>query len=229
VIVAINEHGGCDLHPKPTKIEQGVLSEDFTAEEKEKLIEVSLKEIQSACRNQSSIDWPLFAKRMDKMELFLKYFDFSRAKSLAFASSYIDAVRLLYRNGQGDIWFSKGEELAKSVVDDYQAKDRSNGKATDEGLSGVYETYATLFMERFDKTKDNRSLDAAFGAFGKAIGFDPQDVTAYKNRGNAYRRKGDWDRAIADYDKSISLEPNDVLWQQRQCLFEQGRLGPRDC
>jgi tetratricopeptide (TPR) repeat protein len=81
----------------------------------------------------------------------------------------------------------------------------------------------------FDKTKDNRSLDAAFGAFGKAIGFDPQDVTAYKNRGNAYRRKGDWDRAIADYDKSISLEPNDVLWQQRQCLFEQGRLGPRDC
>ena len=105
----------------------------------------------------------------------------------------------------------KREELAKSVVDDYQAKDRSNGKATDEGLSGVYETYATLFMERFDKTKDNRSLDAAFGAFGKAIGFDPQDVTAYKNRGNAYRRKGDWDRAIADYDKSISLEPNDAL------------------
>jgi hypothetical protein len=117
VIFAVNEHGGCDLHPKPTKIEQGVLSEDFTAEEKEKLIEVSLKEIQSACRNQSSIDWPLFAKRMDKMELFLKYFDFSRAKSLAFASSYIlafassyiDAVRLLYRNGQGDIWFSKGK------------------------------------------------------------------------------------------------------------------------
>jgi tetratricopeptide (TPR) repeat protein len=98
----------------------------------------------------------------------------------------------------------KGEELAKSVVDDYQAKDRSNGKATDEGLSGVYETYATLFMERFDKTKDNRSLDAAFGAFGKAIGFGPQDVTAYKNKGNAYRRKSDWDHAIADYDKSIS-------------------------
>ena len=56
LIYAVNEHGGCDLHPKPTEIKQGVLGSDFTAEEKEKLIEVSLKEIAAGCLNQASID-----------------------------------------------------------------------------------------------------------------------------------------------------------------------------
>ena len=63
LIYAVNEHGGCDLHPNPTEIKQGVLGSDFTAEEKEKLIEVSLEQIQSACLNQSSRDWPLFCKK----------------------------------------------------------------------------------------------------------------------------------------------------------------------
>lgn len=61
-IWAVNEHGGCNLHPKPTIIEHGDLPGDFTEEEKENLIIVSLEEIQSACLNQSSMDWPLFAK-----------------------------------------------------------------------------------------------------------------------------------------------------------------------
>ena len=76
VIYAVNEHGGCD-DPKPTEIKQGALGSDFTTEEKERLIEVSLREIESACLNQSSIDWPLFAKRMAKMEKFLKYTRFT--------------------------------------------------------------------------------------------------------------------------------------------------------
>jgi hypothetical protein len=112
LIYAVNEHGGCDLHPKPTEIKQGVLGSDFTAEEKDKLIEVSLEQIQSACLNQSSIDWPLFAKRMAKMDKFLKHYDFSQP-NLRFAISYIEAMRLLYQNGQGDVWFSKGEKFAK--------------------------------------------------------------------------------------------------------------------
>jgi hypothetical protein len=119
LIYAVNEHGGCDLHPKPTEIKQGVLGSDFTAEEKEKLIEVSLKEIQSACLNQSSIVWSDFAKRMSKMEMCLNHFDFSQSKSLYFAGSYLDAMRLLYENGQGEIWFSKGEEFAKGIIHRY--------------------------------------------------------------------------------------------------------------
>jgi hypothetical protein len=87
IIYAVNENGGCDLQPKPTEIKQGVLGGDFTAEEKENLIEVSLEAIQSACLNQSSIDWKLFAKRMTKMDTFLNHFDFSQPKYLYFASS----------------------------------------------------------------------------------------------------------------------------------------------
>jgi hypothetical protein len=59
LIYAVNEHGGCVFQPKPTEIKQGVRGSDFTAEEKANLIIVSLQEIQSACLNQSSIDWPL--------------------------------------------------------------------------------------------------------------------------------------------------------------------------
>jgi hypothetical protein len=70
LIYAMNEHGGCD-DPKPTKIELS-LPDDFTAKEKEKLVAVSLQEIQSACSISLSMDWLLFAKRMNKMEMFLK-------------------------------------------------------------------------------------------------------------------------------------------------------------
>jgi len=37
-IWAVNEHGGCDLHPKPTIIEHGDLPGDFTDEQKKNLI-----------------------------------------------------------------------------------------------------------------------------------------------------------------------------------------------
>src|SRR5262249_981002 len=116
IIYAVNETGGCDLQPKPTEIKLGVLPSEFTEEEEYKLIEVSLGEIQKACLNQGSIVWRDFAKRMSKMEMFLSHFDFSQPKSLYFASSYIEAMRLLYGNGQGDVWFSKGEEFAKRVI-----------------------------------------------------------------------------------------------------------------
>ena len=68
----MNEHGGRNLHPEPTIIEHGDVRGDFTAEEKENLVTVSLQEIESACLNRSSIDWPLFAKKMNKMDTFLK-------------------------------------------------------------------------------------------------------------------------------------------------------------
>jgi hypothetical protein len=130
--------------PKPTIIEHGDLPGDFSDEQKKKLIEVSLHEIQSACLDQSSIVWLDFAKRMKKMEMFLRYFDFSRENSLEFASSYINAVRLLYRNAQGDIWLSNGEGFAKSIINGYQHIEQVNGKALNEGLSGVYQNLCNV-------------------------------------------------------------------------------------
>jgi tetratricopeptide (TPR) repeat protein len=198
VIYAVNEHGGCD-DPKPTDIKQGALGSDFTTEEKERLIEVSLEQIQSACLNQSSIDWPLFAKRMGKMEKFLKYFDFNQEKFFVLASSYVQAARLLYENDQGEVWFSKGETFAKSIID----KKQGSGKA----LRSIYAEYALLFSARFDKTDDKHDLDAYLQALDNAISRDPNNAVDYSNRCNSYVKKGDLDRAIEDCDKAIGLDP----------------------
>jgi hypothetical protein len=100
MICAMNEHGGCVLRPKPTLIEHGDLPDDFNAKEKENLIAVSLQEIQSACRNQSSINWDLFAKRMIKMENILNVLPLYQDKYSTIAIHYIDAMRFLYANGQ---------------------------------------------------------------------------------------------------------------------------------
>jgi hypothetical protein len=108
-IWAVNESGGCDRHPKPTIIEHGDLPDDFNAEEKENLIAVSLQEIQSACRNQSSINWELFAKRMIKMENILNDFTLYKDKYSNIYIHYKNAMRFLYSNGQGDVWFAAAE------------------------------------------------------------------------------------------------------------------------
>jgi tetratricopeptide (TPR) repeat protein len=212
LIYAVNEHGGCDLHPKPTEIKQGVLGSDFTAEEKEKLIEVSLQEIESACLNQSSIDWPLFGKRMTKMEQFLKYFDFSQAKALEFATSYVEATRLLYSNGQGESWFTKGENFAKKITGEFQ------GDKAD--LSSIWTEYGTLQFFRFEKTGDKNDQDIAFDAFNKAIGSAPNNAWAYSRRGLAYVVKGDFDRAIEDFTKAIGLDPKNArAYDDRRIAF----------
>src|SRR5262249_35870485 len=155
-----------------TEIKLGVLPSEFTEEEKYKLIEVSLGEIQKACLNQGSIVWRDFAKRMSKMEMFLSHFDFSQPKSLYFASSYIEAMRLLYGNGQGDVWFSKGEEFAKRVIDKDQGKDQGSS----DGYSSIYIQYAVLLDARFANTKDNNDRNAAFDAIDNAVRLNPKNA-----------------------------------------------------
>jgi hypothetical protein len=140
MIYAMNEHGGCDLRPKPTIIEHGDLPDDFNAEEKENLIAVSLQEIQSACLNQSSIDWPLFAKRITKMETYLKEFPLYHDKYSGVAWNYIDATRFLYSNGQGDVWFVKGEKVSNTII--------NQPKEDNAGLSSIVEAYASLLWAK---------------------------------------------------------------------------------
>jgi len=207
VIYAVNENGGCDLEPKATEIKLGVLPGEFTAEEKEKLIEVSLKEIAAACRNQSSVDWASFGKRINKMAMFLHHVDFRRPMSLYSASAYVEAARLLYRNGQGDIWFSKGDEFAKAIL----AVARSDDQDTRDALGSVYISQAFLFDEKFQKTKDPADQSAAVDAYSKAIDLDPKDAFAYYYRGLDYTQKRAWDRAIEDFTTAITLDSKDAF------------------
>lgn len=53
--------------------------------------------------------------------------------------------------------------------------------------------------------------DFDIAKFTKAIEINPEDYTAYKDRGNAYYKKGLIDLAIADYSKAIELNPTYFL------------------
>jgi tetratricopeptide (TPR) repeat protein len=206
VIYAVNDHGYCDLRPKGTEIKHGLLQGEITKEEKANLIKASLEEIESACLYQHSYDWPAFAKRINKMEMFLTDFDFHQAQDIELASAYVDATRLLYENGHDGRWFSSGDEFTKRVIQKYKDKDKANIKE----LSSLYNSYANLLTKIISETRDNDILNSALGALGKAINLDPGNAFAYINRAYAYKSNGDWDRAFADYGKAIELDAKDA-------------------
>jgi Flp pilus assembly protein TadD len=65
-----------------------------------------------------------------------------------------------------------------------------------------------------------RNPQDALNSYNKAIQFDPDDSTAYNNRGAAYQTMGDLDRAISDYSTAISLDArNATAYANRGMAF----------
>jgi len=54
-----------------------------------------------------------------------------------------------------------------------------------------------------------KNLDLKIRGRSKLIKLNPNDATAYNNRGGAYYRKGDKEQAIADYRKVLEIDPSD--------------------
>ena len=54
-------------------------------------------------------------------------------------------------------------------------------------------------------------VNMAIEHYSHAIELDPNNASAYNNRGAAYEHKGDIDHAIDDYTKAIQLNPNDAM------------------
>jgi tetratricopeptide (TPR) repeat protein len=54
---------------------------------------------------------------------------------------------------------------------------------------------------------DAKRWNEALNAYNKAIDLNPNDASAYNNRGLAYDNLDKDDQAIADYDKAIELNP----------------------
>ena len=54
--------------------------------------------------------------------------------------------------------------------------------------------------------------ERAVADLNRALDLDPNDASAWYNRGIAYDDLGDRDHAIADYTRAIRLEPNDALY-----------------
>ena len=159
----MNEHGGCDFHPKPTIInDDGILPDRFSDEERENFIAVSLREIQIGLRNQSSIDWALFGKRARKMENFLDDFPLNQSRYLKIAVDYINAMRFLYSNGQGDVWLSKGKQFATDTIHKYSDNDRAR--------SYIVTAYGQLLWKWLASPRNKEAEGATLEAYDNAIG-----------------------------------------------------------
>jgi hypothetical protein len=176
-IYGINEHGGCDFHPKQTIFPYDSLRDKFNEEEKKKLLAVSIEEIAAACLNQPSIDWPLFAKRINKMEKYVTNLPSLESEDPVLFGSYADGMYLLYSNDQGYNWFSKDKSFILKVIDVLQSR------GNDKGLSLMWECYGELLKKRSEKNSNIDDEHEAFIAWEKSITLDPKNAAAYENRG----------------------------------------------
>jgi Flp pilus assembly protein TadD len=83
----------------------------------------------------------------------------------------------------------------------------------------------------YGQTAYNRSVCAAPAVAGlastktqsgynQAIRLDPNDASAYNNRGTAYHRKSDRSRACADWSKALELDPNNTMARNNLANFK---------
>src|SRR5262249_26114488 len=70
-----------------------------------------------------------------------------------------------------------------------------------------YFARGTAHLEAFDFD----SFDSAIADFTRAIEIEPNDASAYTNRGSAHYEKGEFDHAIADLNKALELNPKSAL------------------
>lgn len=62
-----------------------------------------------------------------------------------------------------------------------------------------------------NRAMEGGHIDRAIADFTVAIGLDPQDAVAYRDRGIAYARKREYERAVADFTVAIGLDPQDAV------------------
>ncbi len=93
--------------------------------------------------------------------------------------------------------------------------------------------------QKIDYKKSNKYFGIAIGYsfrgefakaienFNKAIAFDPENVSAYVNRGNVYLQQSLWNKALADYNRAVEIDPKLTgrVYYNRGTIYEiQGKL-----
>ena len=72
------------------------------------------------------------------------------------------------------------------------------------------EISATNWSEIGRQAIDANRWNEALNAYDKAIELNPNDASAYNNRGLAYSNLGKYKQAILSYDRAIELNPKDA-------------------
>jgi tetratricopeptide (TPR) repeat protein len=89
---------------------------------------------------------------------------------------------------------------------------RTKDTAMDKIMNRAEQTAkrATWLMSEGTKASRAKQYDRAIAIFSQALGLDPMDAHAFRERGDAWSGKGDYDQAIKDYDEVIRLGPKDT-------------------
>jgi tetratricopeptide (TPR) repeat protein len=212
-VFAINEHGGCDTRPKPMVLQNGLLPDEFDRDTKMQLIGVTLREIASACDGEEYLDWDVFEKRIQKMGAFIERSadGLTPEQYTEAASSYAEAMTLLYRNDRGDHWY------AKALAFDQGQLARLSADAGPYRRFLLLNAHALLLGEKAIRTDDPADLAAEHAVYDQAIVEAERDPQPRAKYAEVYFSRyctcegDDFDKVLAMYDRGIKLRP-DYSW-----------------
>lgn len=108
----------------------------------------------------------------------------------------------------------------RPIIERKQAEAQSQPAPTTREL-----TAEEYFQRALDRNKTD--YEGKIADYSEAIRLNPNDATAYYNRGNARKNKGDLDRAIADYSRSIELKNPELhlpYYNWGNARYDQGDL-----
>ena len=90
----------------------------------------------------------------------------------------------------------------------------------------------SIAMKKRDVDSENKR-EEAIAAFASKIKLNPNDASAYRNRGKAYGKIKEWGLAISDFSWAIELDPNDAsVYRSRGKAYIQKKnwdLAISDC
>ncbi|MBP1645877.1 MAG: tetratricopeptide repeat protein [Bacteroidetes bacterium] len=89
-------------------------------------------------------------------------------------------------------------------------------KAEQEAKASAQESLINkLFTEASNEKDNQKKIDL----YSQIIELDPNNISAYDERGNLYSYLKDYDKALLDYNKKIELAPNESIFYNERYFF----------
>jgi len=89
-------------------------------------------------------------------------------------------------------------------------------------MDGVSELQVAQGLKQAEK----QSYEEAISSYNAAVYYNPNNLNAYVNRGNAHLRRSEHDAALSDYQKALELDPqrSTAFCGRGQVYFSQGKF-----
>jgi tetratricopeptide (TPR) repeat protein len=113
-----------------------------------------------------------------------------------------------------------GSTLIDALITRMETRNRMNLIENEKvRLKRTIQMYSALSKEVDTYKESIDKLKEIIENYNRIINLDPQDASAYYNRGRVYSELGDHEQAIADLSKAIELDPKNALaYRDRICI-----------